>query len=78
MRTSIAIISALAATAAANVAYSTVDVTITSCAPEGERYLSGRQKKKLHFGIDDLQLAAAQEGAFLFLNKPRPCTKPLM
>jgi hypothetical protein len=36
MRTSVALISALAATVAANIAYTTVDVTITSCGPEGE------------------------------------------
>jgi hypothetical protein len=36
MRTSIAVISALAATVAANTAYTTVEVTITSCGPEGE------------------------------------------
>jgi hypothetical protein len=39
MRTSVALISALAATVAASTAYTTVDVTITSCGPEGGWYL---------------------------------------
>jgi hypothetical protein len=40
MHTSIAFISVLAATVAANIAYTTVDATITSCGPEGERHLT--------------------------------------
>lgn len=35
MYISIAVVSALAATVAANTVYSTVDVTITSCGPAG-------------------------------------------
>ena len=45
MRASIAIISTLAATVAAKTAYTTVDVTITSCAPEGEKHLNMKWKK---------------------------------
>ena len=40
MYTSIAVVSALAATVAANTVYTTVDVTITSCGPEGRRHLN--------------------------------------
>jgi hypothetical protein len=45
MRTSIAIVSALAAVAAAHTTYTTVDVTITSCGPEGEEYLNSKKKE---------------------------------
>jgi hypothetical protein len=51
MRTTIAIISALAATAAAGTAYTTVDVTITSCPPEGKRHVKKEKGKTLNLEL---------------------------
>jgi hypothetical protein len=74
MRTTIAIISALAATVAASNVYTTVDVTITSCPPEGEIYLS-RTQGNARFCANVTQSRIAQETP---QNMLRLCTVPSM
>lgn len=71
MHASIAIVSALVAAAAANTAYTTVEKTVTSCAPGGERDLN---LGEVNLSTDDQQSRAAQARTRPLLRKPTPST----